>query len=63
MNYFVTSGFVVVDQSISHQRSLHITPLYLLLWGHVKDYIYRTFVDETETLNTRTIEGFRSVSK
>jgi len=28
----------------------------------VKDYIYRTFVDDNETLDTRTIEGLRSVS-
>lgn len=63
MNYFVTSGLVVVNQSTSPQRSLHITPLYLLLWGYVKDYIYRIFVDDTKTLDTRTIEGIRNVSK
>jgi len=29
----------------------------------VKDYIYRTFVDDIETYDTRTIEGLRRVSK
>jgi len=34
INYFVTSGLVVVVKSLSLPRSPDITPFYLLLWEY-----------------------------
>jgi len=43
-------------------RSPDLTPLDFFLWGHIKEYVYQTPVNDREELHMRIMEAFATVT-
>jgi hypothetical protein len=54
MKHLLKDGLVMVGQS--SVPSPHVTLLAAFLWQYVKDYVYRTSVDDITTLPARITE-------